>query len=76
MRGQILEFATEMKLVLQYAQLMLICGILLIVIQCAGPLWLRGLALYADALSQRITGAQLAFRAATRGGQIRNMEPS
>jgi hypothetical protein len=70
-----LEFATEAKLVLQYAQLMFICGILFVVIQSAGPLWLRGLALYADALSQRIAQAQLALRAATASGDLRSMEP-
>ena len=60
-----LEFTTEVKLVLLYAELMLLCGVLLLAIQSAGPLWLRGVALYADSLSQRIAGAQQAIAAAT-----------
>jgi hypothetical protein len=70
-----LEFATEVKLVLQFAQLMFICGVLFVAIQSMGPLWLRGLALYADSLSQRIAQAQLDLRAATPGGEIRSVEP-
>ena len=69
-----LEFATEMKLVLRYAQLMLICGILFVAIRSAGPLWLRGLALYADSLTQRLTQAQLGLHAATGAGEIHGME--
>jgi hypothetical protein len=71
-----LEFATEAQLFLQYVQLMFVCGILFAVIQCTGPLWLRGLALRADALSQRIAQAQLAFRGATAPRQLHGLGPS
>ena len=56
---------TELKLVEQYLQLRLICGILYAAIQLAGPLWLRGLAIHAQELSRRIAEAQENFQAAT-----------
>ena len=58
-----LDFATEMRLFFRYAELRMICGILLVSIEVAGPLWLRGLALRASKLSQRIEQAQEAFHA-------------
>jgi hypothetical protein len=70
-----LEFTTEVRLVLLYGELMLLCGLLLLAIQSAGPLWLRGVALYADSVSQRIAGAQQAFAAATPR-EIRTLGPS
>jgi hypothetical protein len=60
-----LEFTTELRLVFLYAQLMLICGVLSVAIQSAGPLWLRGLAIYADTRSQRLARVQQSFQAAT-----------
>jgi hypothetical protein len=60
-----LEFNTEIRLVVQYAQLMFICGILYLVIQLFGPIWLRGLAIYADSLSQHIVEIERAFKAAS-----------
>lgn len=60
-----LEFATEVKLILLYGELMLICGVLFVAIQSAGPLGLRGLAIYADAHSQRLAQVQQSFKAAT-----------
>lgn len=63
-RSEDLDFTTEMRLFLRYAELRLICGILLVSIEMAGPLWLRGLALRASRLSQRIEQAQEALSAA------------
>jgi hypothetical protein len=60
-----LQFATEVKLALLYAELMLICGLLFVAIRTAGPLWLGRLALYADAHSQRLAQVQQSFKAAT-----------
>jgi hypothetical protein len=71
-----LEFTTEAQLFLQYVQLMFVCGILFAVIQSTGPLWLRGLALHADSLSQRIAQAQLAFRGATAPRELHELGPS
>lgn len=61
-----LEFVTEMKLFLLYVELTLICGMLFVAIQSAGPLWLRGLAIYADAHSQRFAQVQQSIKAVTR----------
>jgi hypothetical protein len=60
-----LEFTTELKLFLLYGQLLLICGVLFVAIQSAGPLSLGRIAVYVDAHSQRLVQAQQAFRAAT-----------
>jgi hypothetical protein len=60
-----LEFVTEAKLLLLYAELMLICGALFAAIQSAGPLSLRRLAIYADAHSQRLAQVQQSFKAAS-----------
>jgi len=63
-RSADLEFATEMRLFLRYVELRMICGVLVVCIELAGPLWLRGLAMHASQLSQRIEQAQDAFLAA------------
>jgi len=63
-RSEDLDFATEMKLFSRYAELRMICGILVLSIELAGPLWLRGLALHASKLSQRIEQAQETLDAA------------
>jgi hypothetical protein len=60
-----LDFVTEMRLFSRYAELRIICGLLVLSIELAGPLWLRGLALHASKLSQRIEQAQEAFNEAT-----------
>lgn len=68
-----LEFRTEMKVVLQYAELMVLCGLLSVAIQSAGPLWLRGLALHADTLCQRIAQAQRSLEAASAGRSMQSV---
>jgi hypothetical protein len=49
-----IEFASEARIFLQYAQLRLSCGVLSLLIGLAGPQKLRGVALYVDGLTQRI----------------------
>jgi hypothetical protein len=71
-----LEFGTEMKLALLYAELMLICGVLFVAIQSAGPLWLHGLAVYADRHSQRLAQVQQSFKAATTPRELHGAESS
>jgi hypothetical protein len=61
-RSHDLRFTTETKLVLLYGELMVICGMLFLAIQSAGPQRVRGLAVYADALSQRLAQAQHDFK--------------
>jgi hypothetical protein len=62
------EVWTELKLIGQYVELRLICGILYASIQIGGPLWLRGWAIHAEELSRRIAEAQASLQAATSAG--------
>jgi hypothetical protein len=54
-----LNFATEAKIFAQYAQLRFFCGILFVSIGLVGPQKLRGVALYAQQLTQQLGHAQL-----------------
>ena len=58
-----LEFSTEINIFAQFLALMVVCGILSVVIQIAGPLWLGGLAHFAQRLSRRVTKLQESFQA-------------
>ncbi len=58
-----LEFSTEINIFAQFLMLMGVCGILLAAIQLAGPLWLGGLAYFAQRLSQRVAKLQESFQA-------------
>jgi hypothetical protein len=71
-----LHFATETKLVLLYAELMFLCGMLFLAIQSAGPQRVRGLAVYADTLSQRLAQAQQDFQTVTAGPKLHNARSS
>jgi hypothetical protein len=62
-----LHFATETKLVFAYAELMFLCALLFLAIQTAGPQRVRGLAVYADTLSQRLVQAQQDLKTITAG---------
>jgi flagellar biosynthesis protein FlhB len=58
-----LEFSTEITIFAQFLMLMAVCGILSVAIQIAGPLWLGGLAHFAQRLSQRVSKLQETFQA-------------
>jgi hypothetical protein len=58
-----LEFLTEINIFAQFFMLMVVCGILAVAIWIAGPLWLGGLAHFAQSLSQRVTKLQQSFQA-------------
>jgi hypothetical protein len=58
-----LEFSTEINIFAQFLMLMIVCGTLSIAVQIAGPLWLGGLAHFAQTLSQRVTKLQESFQA-------------
>lgn len=62
-RSADLEFTTEMKIFLRYAELRMVCGFLCLSIELAGPFWVRGLAVYASNVSQRIGRSHEAFLA-------------
>jgi hypothetical protein len=58
-----LEFSTEINIFAQFLMLMIVCGILSMAVQIAGPLWLGGLAHFAQGLTQRVTKLQESFQA-------------
>jgi hypothetical protein len=58
-----LRISTEINIFAQFLVLMAVCGILSAAIQLAGPLWLGGLAHFAQRLSQRVSKVQETFRA-------------
>ncbi|MCU1243542.1 MAG: hypothetical protein JWO71_4268 [Candidatus Acidoferrum typicum] len=60
-----LEFTTEINILAQFLMLMVVCGILSLAIEVAGPLFLSGLARFAQRLSQRVGKVQESFQAAT-----------
>jgi hypothetical protein len=65
-----LQPATELKLALLFAGLMLICGVIFVVVWVAGPLRIGRLALYADAHLQRLGQVQQSFKASTSARQF------
>jgi hypothetical protein len=62
-QSQNLEVSMEVNILTQYLLLMAVCGMLSMAIQIAGPLWLGGLAHFAQRLSLRIASLQESFLA-------------
>lgn len=58
-----LEFSTEINILAQFLTLMALCGILSLAVRIAGPLWLGGMAHFAQRLSQQLTNLQESFQA-------------
>jgi hypothetical protein len=58
-----LEFTTEINILAQFLMLMVVCGILSFAIEAAGPLFLGGLAHFAQRLSQRVAEVQESLQA-------------
>jgi len=56
-----LEFSTEISIFAQFLMLMIVCGILSMAVQIAGPLWLGGLAHFAQGLAQRVAKLHESF---------------
>jgi hypothetical protein len=65
-----IQFSTEAKILLQYAQLRLICVSLFLLIGLLGPHRLNGMAFRADKLIQRIGSALRVIEAGARTGQM------
>jgi hypothetical protein len=59
-----LEFTTELNILAQFMMLMIVCGMLSVAIAAAGPLFLGGLAHFAQRLSQRVAKVQESLQAA------------
>lgn len=73
-RAPDLEFRTEIKVLFRYAELRMVCGFLFLSIELAGPFWMRGLAMYANNMSQRIGQSHEAYLATTRPNRIRSVD--
>ena len=58
-----LKFSMEINIFAQFLALMAVCGTLALAIQITGPVWLGGLAHYAQRLSQQVTKLQKSFQA-------------
>jgi hypothetical protein len=58
-----LKFSMEINIFAQFLALMAVCGTLALAIQITGPVWLGGLAHYAQRLSQQVTKLQESFQA-------------
>jgi hypothetical protein len=58
-----LKFSMEINILAQFFALMAVCGTLSMAIQIAGPVWLGGLAHFAQRLSQQVTKLQESFQA-------------
>jgi hypothetical protein len=69
-----LEFGTEMKILFRYAELRMVCALLFLSIELGGPFWLRGLAVYANNVSQRLGQSHEAFLATAKPEGIRSID--
>jgi hypothetical protein len=58
-----LQVSMEINILTQYLRLMAVCAILSMAIQIVGPLWLGGLAHFAQGLSQRVAKLQESLQA-------------
>lgn len=75
-RSRDLEFMTEARILLQYAQVRAACTLLFIGIGLAGAQEVRGVALYADRLTQRIGQVAREFDAGLRAREMNGARPS
>lgn len=75
-RSQDIEVMTEARIFLQYAQLRAACALIFVGIGLAGAQEVRGVALYADRLSQRIGQVAREFDAGLRERDMKGAQPS
>ena len=75
-RSRDIEFMTEARISLQYAQLRAACALMFVGIGLTGAQQVRGIALYADRLSQRIGQVAREFDAGLRAGEMKGARPS
>ena len=74
-RSQDIEFMTEARIFLQYAQLRAACALLFVGIGLAGAQEVRGIALYAGRLTQRIGQVAREFDAGLRAREMKGARP-
>lgn len=75
-RSRDIEFLTEARIFLQYAQLRATCALLFVGIGLAGAQEVRAMALYADRLTQRIGQVAREFDAGLRERETKGAQPS
>jgi len=75
-RSRDIEFMTEARIFLQYAQLRAACALMFVGIGLAGAQGVRGVALYADWLTQRIGQVAREFDAGLRAQEMKGAGPS
>ena len=71
-----IEFIMEARIFLQYAQLKAACALIFVGIGLAGAQEVRGIALYADVLTQRISQVAREFDAGLREREMKGVGPS
>lgn len=74
-RSRDIEFMTEARIFLQYAQLRLACALMFVGIGLTGARQVRGIAWYADRLSQRIGQVAKEFDAGLRARAMKGARP-
>ena len=75
-RSRDIDFMTEARIFLQYAQLRAACALMFVGIGLAGAQEVRGVALYADRLTQRIGQVAREFDAGLRAREMKGARPS
>lgn len=75
-RSRDIEFMTEVRIFLQYAHMRAACGLVFVGIGLAGAQRVRGIALYADRLSQRIGQVAREFDAGLGEREMKGVRPS
>ena len=74
-RSRDIEFMTEARIFLQYAQLRAACALMFVGIGLAGAQEVRGIALYADRLTQHIGQVAKEFDAGLRAREMKGAGP-
>lgn len=75
-RSQDIDFMTEARIFLQYAQVRAACALTFVGIGLAGAQRVRGVALYADQLTQIICQVAREFDAGLRAREMKGAQPS
>ena len=75
-RSRDIEIMTEVKILLQYAQLRAACVLMFVGIGLAGAQEVRSVAFYADRLTQRIGQVAREFDAGLRAREMKGAQPS
>jgi hypothetical protein len=65
-----LDAGTELKLLLLYSELMLLCGVLFVAVRSVGPLGLRRLADYAESHSRRLATVHQSVKTAAGSREL------